>query len=120
MQTPSEIFTTWERFKMAEVPDHLVPQDGLTNSAIRFDALEILHGEHKTRFSFGIYDEQQVWVADFKIDIPTGAADGVAAMIAEAHRRMTDVLRQWLYMTDVMRGSYETQPSDPSEETASQ
>src|SRR4051794_7918653 len=104
---------------MAEVPDHLVPQDGLTNSAIRFDALEILHEEKKARFSFGIYDEQQVWVANFKIDVPTGA-DGVAAMISEAHHRMTDVLRQWLYSMDMMAEAYETQTSGQSEGTASQ
>ena len=103
---------------MAEVPDHLVPQDGLTNSAIRFDALDILHGEHKTRFSFGIYDEHQVRIADFPIEVSAGT-DGVAAMIAEAHRRMTDVLRHWLYWMDEMREAYEAQIPAQSQEPQS-
>jgi len=32
-----------------------------------------------------------------------------AARCVKAHRLMTDVLRQWLYMTDEMRKVYETE-----------
>jgi hypothetical protein len=94
---------------MAEVPDHLVPQDGLTNSSVRWYGMEIMHGQGTVRFFFGIYDDNQQKIADFPIDLPvTGDRPGVTPLIAEAHRRMNDILRQWLYMNDAMFQSYST------------
>ncbi|PDT74109.1 hypothetical protein CO675_26935 [Bradyrhizobium sp. C9] len=68
--------------------------------------MEIMHGTGVVRFFFAINNEEKEKIADFHIDIPNGGA-GVHAMIEEAHRRMNDVLRQWLYMNEVMRQSYE-------------
>lgn len=102
---------------MAEVPDHLVPGDGLTSSAIRFDAMEVAHNRRGAVFKFGIYGEDKNWIANFDVFVETPPNGGVQQMIAGAHRQMSDVLRQWLYMTDVLRQSYETQSPDPSQAT---
>lgn len=94
---------------MVDVPDHLVPTDGLTNSAIRFDALEINHGDKSVRVTFGVYDDQQARLTELFVDVPIADYPGGAnGLIAHAHARMTDILRQWLYMTDKIRQGYET------------
>jgi hypothetical protein len=93
---------------MADVPDHLVPEDGLTDSFIRFDALHILHGQQAVEVTFGIYDEDQHLLGNFEI-VVANEGGGTNALIAAAHRQMTDVLRQWLYTTDTMRKTYENQ-----------
>jgi hypothetical protein len=95
---------------VADVPDHLVPTDGLTNSYIRFDGLVVLHDQGAgARLFFGIYDESHNKLADFPIEV-RNAGKGVQDVIAEGHRQMTDILRQWLHTTDVMRDAYESGP----------
>jgi hypothetical protein len=104
---------------MAEVQNHLVPTDGLTNSLIRFDSFEVVHGAGGANVKFGIYDEDAHWLADFVIFVSTDEGSGsVAGVIARAHRQMTDVLRQWLYMTDMLRQSYEKQAVQLSQHNA--
>jgi hypothetical protein len=104
---------------MAEVPDHLVPEDGHTNSAIRFDEMKVLHGTGTAAFKFAIYDEDQNWIGNFEIVVANPPRGGVSAMIAEAHRGMTEVLRTWLYWTDEMRQIYESQIPAQSQEPQS-
>ena len=43
---------------MADVPDHLIPSDGLTDSSIKFDGLDLDHYTGMTDVRFGIYNEQ--------------------------------------------------------------
>jgi hypothetical protein len=94
---------------MAEVPDHLVPEDGLTNSFVRFHEMKVLHdGERGSLFRFGICTEKGVGLADFEVFVEIPPNGGVSQMIADAHRHMGDVLRQWLYVIDKRRQSYET------------
>jgi hypothetical protein len=94
---------------MAEIPDYLVPTDGLTNSYIRFGGLDVNYdngGGADVRF--GIYNEDGQFLANFVIPVlPTERDGSVDALIAGAHRQMCDVLRQWLYMTDRIRQAYE-------------
>lgn len=104
---------------MAEVPDHLVPRDGLTNSAIKFDGFEILHGLGTVRITFGIYEDNDRRISHYVFDLPLGGHSGGAnGLIAEAHRQMSDVLRQWLYRTDKVRQAYEPANSPSIEEAA--
>lgn len=92
---------------MAEVPDHLVPTDGLTNSLIKYGGLDTLPSGGGAIHRFDIYNEERKFVASFEIETgPTGRGS-VDGMIAEAHRRMVDVLRQWLHLTEEMRQAYE-------------
>ncbi|MCP3459627.1 hypothetical protein [Bradyrhizobium sp. CCGUVB23] len=93
---------------MATVPDHLVPQDGLTNSSVRWYRMEILHDEGMVRFFFAFTDENKQKIADYPIDLPLSEAKngGFNAMIAEAHRCMNDNLRQWLYVNDTVYRAY--------------
>ncbi|MDH2382948.1 hypothetical protein [Bradyrhizobium sp. CER78] len=105
---------------MAQVPNHLVPEDGHTDSALRLDSMEILHGHQAARFMFGIYSESGQWLANFPIDIAIPGQGGLQEMFAEAHRAMTNILRQWLYMNDVMRQSYERGSTARPQGTASQ
>jgi len=94
---------------MADVPDHLVPQDGLTNSFVRFDGLDMNYNVGMTDVRFGIYNEGGHRIADFVIPVPDGESASASGVIAAAHRDMTDVLRQWLYMIDTNRRVYERQ-----------
>jgi hypothetical protein len=94
---------------MADVPNHLVPRDGLTNSAIRFDGLDINHNDDTVHVTFGIYDDYQARVTEYVIEVPLADyPGGVNGLIAHAHVKMTDILRQWLHLTDTMRRGYET------------
>lgn len=92
---------------MAEVPDHLVPTQGLTNSHIEFAGFDVLEGG-AVLVRFAMCDEDRNYLATFNVPVSPLAEGGtIDALVAEAHRRMCDVLRQWLYMTDVMRQAYE-------------
>jgi hypothetical protein len=52
---------------MAEVADHLVPTDGLTNARLRFAGLDLLDsGVQSTRFD--LYDENERYVATPSIE----------------------------------------------------
>jgi hypothetical protein len=91
---------------MAQVPDHLVPTDGLTDARIRFSSLDV-HQEGGADVHFGLYDEDENHLADFVIYVEPTDDGSIDRLVAEAHRRMCDVLRQWLYMTDKMRQAHE-------------
>ena len=92
---------------MPDVPEHLVPTDGLTDSLLKYAGFDTfpMGGGGSHRFDF--YDEAKAYIGTFKIEVqPTGHGT-VDGQIAEAHRRMIDALRQWLHVTDKMRQAYE-------------
>jgi hypothetical protein len=93
---------------MANVPDHLVPSDGLTNSNLRFAGFNLLEdGTQIVRFE--IKNEHREFVASYNIEVgrtPKGNADTV---IADGHAHMRDVLRQWLYEIDKLEQHYRKQ-----------
>lgn len=95
---------------MAEVPDYLVPTDGLTNSNIALAGIDLIgNGAINARFS--ITDESRDYIGTFTIEVRPNGQDGTAdQMIADAYRKMTDVLRQWLHGVDTMRQMYEGRP----------
>jgi len=74
---------------MAEVPDHLRPEDGLSDSNIRFDSFRVLHDTDAAEVTFGLYDEDGHHVGNFDI-VVRSQAGGVRDVIAEAHRQMTE------------------------------
>lgn len=90
---------------MADVPDHLAPEDGLTNSRIKFTAFEVDELEIVV-VKFTLFDEEGKIVGEFPIDVAPQPEGTIDAMIAAAHRKMCDVLRQWLLVTDKMVQSY--------------
>ncbi|MEG3145875.1 hypothetical protein U1839_14535 [Sphingomonas sp. RT2P30] len=92
---------------MPEVPEHLVPTDGLTNSFIRFGGLDTTPDSGFANMRFDIYDEQGGYLATFNIPIAPNERGSVDMMIADAHREMTNVLRQWIYEVDTLRMAYE-------------
>ena len=92
---------------MAEVPDYLVPTDGLTNSTMALAGIDLI-GRGGIQARFNISDEDQNYIGTFAIDVlPRGSEGTSDAMIADAYRKMSDVLRQWLYSADKMRQVYE-------------
>jgi len=91
---------------MAQVPDHLVPADGLTDAHIRFSGLKV-HDEGGADVLFSLYDDDENHLADYVIYVEPAEYDSIDGLIAEAHKRMCDVLRQWLFVTDKMRQRYE-------------
>ena len=92
---------------MAEVPDHLVPTDGLTNSVIRYAGLDTFEGGGGAIHRFNIYDENREYVSTFEIETQPTGKGSADAMIERAHKQMVDVLRQWLHTTEKMRQEYE-------------
>lgn len=92
---------------MPEVPDHLVPTDGLTDSYIRFAGMDTHEGDSGATMNFEIYDENGVFIGTIGIDAYASEKGTVDAMIASAYRRLTDMLRQWLYSADKTREAYD-------------
>jgi hypothetical protein len=93
---------------MAEVPDHLVPSDGLTNSKLRFAGFDLLDGgEQIVRFE--LFSEQRAFIATFPVRVGRSESGNVDTVIADAHARMRSNLRQWLYEVDVMEQFYRKQ-----------
>ena len=91
---------------MPEVPAHLVPTDGLTNATIEFRSLDHVGGG-AADVVFQMFDENKNNMGQIVVHVkPTrkGTAD---AQIAEGHRVLCDMLRQWLYVTDKLRQEYE-------------
>jgi len=94
---------------MAEVPDYLVPTDGLTNSSVRFAGLDTISGKNGARVKFDIFDEDEEYVATFAFDVGPQPEETIDSIVAEAHRRMRDMIRQWLHDVDVMHRHYSKQ-----------
>ncbi|RWK66854.1 hypothetical protein [Mesorhizobium sp.] len=97
---------------MAEVANHLVPRDGLTNSLIKFTRLEAPQKGSGATIFFTMYDEEHIEIGEMSFFVPAKAKKGekgtVDDLIARAHQEMADVLRQWLHTIDVMRQAYES------------
>jgi hypothetical protein len=90
---------------MVDVPEYLVPMDGLTNSAIRLEGMDVGKGGG-ANFRFEMRDEDGQFMGRFVIPVePTKGP--IDLMFAEAHRKMRDVLRQWVHSTDTTRQAYE-------------
>ena len=85
---------------MAEVPDHLVPTDGLTNANIRLAGLDTMQGGGGAIFRFDMYDEEKRYVGTFPITVDAPASGGVNAMVKTAYAEMRNVLRQWIYVIE--------------------
>lgn len=93
---------------MPEVPDHLVPTDGLTNAKVRFAGLDLWEsGEQIIRFE--IDDESRHRVGTFSIEVGSRRAGNADTVIADGHAKMRDVLRQWLHEVDKMERFYRKQ-----------
>lgn len=92
---------------MAEVPDHLVPTDGLTRSAIRFVGIEFDRETLAPTVRFEIVYGDGMRAGTFNIQPDSKRGDSMEAMVAEAHRDLRNILRQWLYETDVYTRAYE-------------
>lgn len=103
--TQGSVSTLDKEVDMAEVPDHMVPTDGLTNSTLLLAGIDSLEGSGGS-LRFDIRDETGVYVGTFTVDVrpqPEGTTD---ALIAKGHEMMRDVLRQWLHTTEMARRHY--------------
>ena len=92
---------------MAEVPDHLVPTDGLTKSMIEYAGFDVDRTTGGASHRFNMRDEEGDRVGTFTVYTRPTAEGSVDQMVAEAHRKMVNVLRQWLHVTDDLRKLYE-------------
>ena len=102
---------------MAEVPEYLVPTDGLTNSSVKFAGLDAIRGMNGARIRFDIFDEDQAYVATFAFDVGPQSEGAIDALVAEGHRKMRDILRQWLHGVDMMHQAYSKhKPVSPKSE----
>jgi len=92
---------------MTDVPEHLVPMDGLTNSFIRYAGFDTIEDSGSATHRFDIYDEDSEYLSTFRILVHPTDASTVDGMIAAAHRQFSDILRQWLYEADTGRQAFE-------------
>ncbi|AKM09310.1 hypothetical protein [Croceicoccus naphthovorans] len=92
---------------MAEVPDHLVPSDGFTNSTVRYAGFDAIPGESGASHRFEFVDGDGRVIGTYRIETKPTSDGTIDAMVAGAHRQMTNVLRQWLFVTDKVRAHYE-------------
>lgn len=92
---------------MAEIADDLVPTDGLTNSYIRFAGLDAVPAGGAAILRFDIHDEDKRLVGTFSFPVSAQPDGTVDSMMAEGHRQMRNVLRQWLYGMDLSYRAYE-------------
>lgn len=83
---------------MPDVPDHMVPRDGLTNATIRLAGLDAIPGSNGAVFRFDLYDEQKRLVGTFPIAVPVQAQSGLDPMMKVAYAEMRDVFLQWAYI----------------------
>ncbi len=99
---------------MAEIDDELVPMDGLTNTAIRFAGFDTMPSTGAALVRFEMLDEDGDRFATFSIEVDARAEGTTDALIAEGHRQMRDVLRQWLYRVDRAYRRYSARtPAEP-------
>src|SRR5437773_291259 len=100
---------------MAEVPDHLVPRDGLTNSHLRFAGLDVIPdgGAATLRFELGGAEQQQPPMATIAFGIAPQAEGTVDAMLAEGYAVLRDLLRQWLYEADRHQQAFAKRAAPP-------
>lgn len=89
---------------MVDVPEHLAPKQGLTNTALRFVAIEQVNQDRVCRFE--IRDDNKNPIASLDVAIPAENYGSVDAAIAAGHSRMIDMLRQWLYDVEFYRKHY--------------
>src|SRR5947208_2425555 len=93
---------------MAEVPDHLVPSDGLTNSQIRFAGFGFPEGGAQL-VRFDIHNETQSFVATYVVEVVRSKGGNTDTVIADGHAYMRNVLRQWLHHMDKLEQFYRKQ-----------
>lgn len=98
---------------MAEVPDHLVPAEGLTSSTMFYAGFDAIPNESGAIHRFDIRDENGDYVATFKIKTRPTDKGTIDSMVAEAHQKLTDILRQWLWWTDHNRQHHEKPDAHP-------
>lgn len=87
---------------MAEVPDHLVPMDGLSNASIRYAGFDAAHDGGEATHRFEIFDENDEYVGTFKIETEPNVHNSIDQMVREAHQQMTTILRQLLWLTNAI------------------
>jgi D-aminopeptidase len=92
---------------MAEVADHLVPTDGLTSSSIQYEGFDALPDRAGAKHRFTIYDEKQQYLTTFTVVTWPTAEGTIDSMVVEAHKQMTNIARQWLFLLDEARKAYE-------------
>ncbi len=90
---------------MVEVDDRLVPRDGLANCDIAFSTMEAVQGGGAARFSFEIRNDD-VPVGTLSVEVEPFEDGSIDHMMAAAHERVIDMLRQLLYRADVLRKHY--------------
>lgn len=93
---------------MAEVSDHLVPTDGLTNSHVRLAGIDTQPHSNGVVVRFDIRDEDDGYIGTLRIPVDPTSKTTVDALIVDAHKILTNMLRQWLFETDKMRQHYGT------------
>lgn len=82
-----------------QIDDNLTPTDGLTNAHVRFSEMKVAASGGSATFKFDIYDEEDGYVGTFSVPVDPLPQGTVDAMIAEAHRRIRNVFRQFVYLT---------------------
>lgn len=91
---------------MPEVPDHLVPTDGLCNYGVRLGSV-VTGRRGAAAFLFEIHENDTIVAT---IPITVGARDdGLYGLYARAHSDLRDVFRQLVHVSDTLRVHYETE-----------
>lgn len=85
---------------MTEVPERLVPTDGLTRSKLTFVGIDYEPGT-KPAVRFRISAADGRFIGDFPVSPDVAAGAPIDVILTEAHAEMRDILRQWLHCIDV-------------------
>lgn len=92
---------------MAEVAAHLTPTDGHTNATLKFVGFDTTGEDSNATCRFDMRDESGSFVGTLYVPVGPQSEPGINPMVAAAHVKVTNILRQWLYVNDKMRQAYE-------------
>lgn len=93
---------------MAEIPDHLVPTDGLANACVRIGAIYPM--QYGVEVHMELYDTKtNDAFGTVKFQLGQEVGKPLISVLAGAHHKMNLILRQLLYLNDRARQSYETE-----------
>ena len=90
---------------MAEVPDHLAPARGVSDARIRFAGFDTIEGKSGGIFCFDIFQGDR-YVGTFRFHLAS-TGKGIEHIIALAHAKMNDALRQMLDENETHRKASE-------------
>jgi hypothetical protein len=64
-----------------------------------------------------MHDDDGDEIGEYSIPMRLADYGGIDQLVAEAHQKMIDVLRQWIYVTEMMRKAYAHEEDDQNRDS---